>query len=112
MPAGVDARLGAVLAQRGIAQLYSHQAEAYERIAAGENIVIVTPTASGKTPLSLALAERHIRDLAASLLKRVGLAERAWRLRLPEHEHQIVRGHGEALRQGDAMRGAQGDQIV
>jgi DEAD/DEAH box helicase domain-containing protein len=49
MPSTVDARLGAVLAQRGIAQLYSHQAEAYERIAAGENIVIVTPTASGKT---------------------------------------------------------------
>jgi DEAD/DEAH box helicase domain-containing protein len=49
MPSSVDARLGAVLAQRGIAQLYSHQAEAYERIAAGENIVIVTPTASGKT---------------------------------------------------------------
>ena len=30
-------------------QLYSHQAEAYQRVAAGEHIVVTTPTASGKT---------------------------------------------------------------
>ena len=29
--------------------LYSHQAEAMTQIAAGNNVVIVTPTASGKT---------------------------------------------------------------
>ena len=33
----------------GIAQLYSHQAEAIAHLAAGKNIVVTTPTASGKT---------------------------------------------------------------
>ena len=46
---GVDARLRSALEKRGITQLYSHQAEAFEQIAAGKNVVIVTPTASGKT---------------------------------------------------------------
>jgi DEAD/DEAH box helicase domain-containing protein len=49
MPAGVDARLRAALAERGIARLYTHQADAFDRVAAGSNVVIVTPTASGKT---------------------------------------------------------------
>jgi DEAD/DEAH box helicase domain-containing protein len=49
MPAGVDPRLAAALAKRGITRLYSHQAEAFDRIQAGSNVVIVTPTASGKT---------------------------------------------------------------
>jgi DEAD/DEAH box helicase domain-containing protein len=34
---------------KGIEQLYSHQAEAANRIHCGNNVVIVTPTASGKT---------------------------------------------------------------
>ncbi len=33
----------------GISQLYSHQAEAVDRIQSGENVVVVTPTASGKS---------------------------------------------------------------
>jgi DEAD/DEAH box helicase domain-containing protein len=37
------------LAKRGIKQLYSHQAESYSSVLAGENIVVVTPTASGKS---------------------------------------------------------------
>src|ERR1022692_340446 len=49
MPAGVAARLRAALAERGIARLYTHQAEAFDRVASGRNVVIVTPTASGKT---------------------------------------------------------------
>jgi DEAD/DEAH box helicase domain-containing protein len=49
MPAGVDARLRAALAERGIARLYTHQADAFDRVASGRNVVIVTPTASGKT---------------------------------------------------------------
>jgi DEAD/DEAH box helicase domain-containing protein len=49
IPAAVDPRFRAVLERRAIARLYSHQAEAFERIQAGSNIVIVTPTASGKT---------------------------------------------------------------
>src|ERR1051326_1781590 len=49
IPAAVDARLRASPDQRGINRLYSHQAEALEHIEAGRNVVIVTPTASGKT---------------------------------------------------------------
>jgi len=49
IPAAVDARLRAALAQRGIARLYTHQAEAFGQVQAGKNVVIVTPTASGKT---------------------------------------------------------------
>ena len=37
------------LIARGITQLYSHQAESYYSVTAGENIVVVTPTASGKS---------------------------------------------------------------
>jgi DEAD/DEAH box helicase domain-containing protein len=48
-PAGLDARLTAALASRGISQLYTHQAEAIERALAGQHVVVVTPTASGKT---------------------------------------------------------------
>jgi len=36
-------------AERGIAQPYSHQAEAIHHALAGRNVVIITPTASGKT---------------------------------------------------------------
>ena len=39
----------AALAARGIEQLYTHQAEAFEHALAGRNVVIITPTASGKT---------------------------------------------------------------
>lgn len=37
------------LQKKGIYQLYSHQSQAFNLIQAGKNVVIVTPTASGKT---------------------------------------------------------------
>src|SRR3954453_18203454 len=49
IPAGVDARLRTALEKRGIARLYTHQADAFDHVAAGKHTVIVTPTASGKT---------------------------------------------------------------
>jgi DEAD/DEAH box helicase domain-containing protein len=49
IPDSVDPRLRAALERRGIRQLYCHQAEALEQIRAARNVVIVTPTASGKT---------------------------------------------------------------
>ncbi len=48
-PDALDARLIEVLAKRGIDRLYSHQREAFERVSDGDNVVVVTPTASGKT---------------------------------------------------------------
>ena len=49
MADGVDERLCEVLRQRGIEQLYTHQAAAIEHALAGRHVVITTPTASGKT---------------------------------------------------------------
>ena len=49
IPASVQPALRATLEQRGIPQLYVHQADAYQACADGKNVVIVTPTASGKT---------------------------------------------------------------
>jgi DEAD/DEAH box helicase domain-containing protein len=49
IPESVAVELCTALAQRGIADLYSHQAESFQLLASGKNVVIVTPTASGKT---------------------------------------------------------------
>ncbi|HXG25723.1 MAG TPA: DEAD/DEAH box helicase [Candidatus Binatia bacterium] len=61
-PEWLDPRIVAGLESRGITSLYSHQAEAIEAVHAGEDIVVVTPTASGKTlcyalPVLQSLAE-------------------------------------------------------
>jgi len=48
-PAALDARLRRGLEARGIEQLYTHQAEAIEHALAGRHVVVMTPTASGKT---------------------------------------------------------------
>ena len=34
---------------KGVEELYTHQAAAAQRVHAGKNVVVVTPTASGKT---------------------------------------------------------------
>lgn len=48
-PSCLDDRLKPVLAARGIHSLYSHQAHSIEATFRGEDVVVVTPTASGKT---------------------------------------------------------------
>jgi len=48
-PAWVNADLVAAYGAKGIRQLYTHQAIAAEAVHAGKNVVVVTPTASGKT---------------------------------------------------------------
>src|SRR5690606_27366035 len=48
-PDGISAHLVAALATRGIAQPYTHQADAMAHALAGRHVVVVTPTASGKT---------------------------------------------------------------
>jgi DEAD/DEAH box helicase domain-containing protein len=49
VPEGIDARLRAAYERRGVVQLYTHQAAAYQALERGSNVVVVTPTASGKT---------------------------------------------------------------
>jgi len=48
-PAGIDDRLRSAFRTRGIEQFYTHQAIAVEHALARRNVVITTPTASGKT---------------------------------------------------------------
>jgi DEAD/DEAH box helicase domain-containing protein len=49
LPPWVRSELAAAYRAKGVEQLYSHQAAAAERIREGRNVVVVTPTASGKT---------------------------------------------------------------
>ncbi len=48
-PDQLDPRLRQALAARGIERLYHHQRLAWDSVERGENTVVVTPTASGKT---------------------------------------------------------------
>ncbi len=48
-PSSLDPRIADALRARGINDLYSHQARAWELIEKGHHVVVVTPTASGKT---------------------------------------------------------------
>jgi DEAD/DEAH box helicase domain-containing protein len=69
MPDSVDPRLAAALRARGIAQLYSHQAAAVEAVARGENVVVATSTASGKSlAYTLPVLSRLAADPAARAL--------------------------------------------
>jgi len=61
-PSWLDPRIVAGLARRGIERPYVHQAEAIEAVHGGRDIVVVTPTASGKSlcyalPILQALAD-------------------------------------------------------
>ncbi len=49
LPVGIEPDIKATLEQQGIHSLYTHQVATYEHISAGENVVVVTGTASGKT---------------------------------------------------------------
>ena len=48
-PAWTNPDLKAAYASKGIRHLYTHQAAAADTVHAGKNVVVVTPTASGKT---------------------------------------------------------------
>ena len=49
LPAELHPRLVTALAERGLADLYAHQAEAFAGAARGEHLIVSTGTASGKT---------------------------------------------------------------
>lgn len=48
-PKGIDESLIKALNKKGIHKLYSHQLKSYELVQQDKNVVMVTPTASGKT---------------------------------------------------------------
>src|SRR5271167_3629740 len=49
VPGWVTSALSEAYQAKGIHELYSHQAATAELVHAGRNVVVVTPTASGKT---------------------------------------------------------------
>jgi DEAD/DEAH box helicase domain-containing protein len=49
IPAGIHPALRAYLEKTGITKLYAHQAEAYGHVTSGRDVVLTTPTASGKS---------------------------------------------------------------
>jgi DEAD/DEAH box helicase domain-containing protein len=48
-PPELSRELARALQAMGAGRLYSHQLEAYERVRAGENVIVATATASGKS---------------------------------------------------------------
>lgn len=69
IPAGIDERVRRGLAARGISELYSHQSDAWNHITAGRHVVVVTPTASGKTlTYNLPVLDRIAREADARAL--------------------------------------------
>src|SRR5438132_7253497 len=68
-PDSLDMRLGQALAARGITRLYTHQAEATSLALAGKDLVVVTPTASGKTACyNLPVLQAMLKDPEARAL--------------------------------------------
>ncbi|HEY7818321.1 MAG TPA: DEAD/DEAH box helicase, partial [Vicinamibacteria bacterium] len=62
-PEDLSDQIRDALHRRGIERLYSHQREAFEKVRAGKNVVIVTPTASGKTLCyNLPVLDRVLRE--------------------------------------------------
>ena len=70
VPGGVGRRpCGASCAHAGIERLYGHQADSYRHVRAGDNVVLVTPTASGKTlAYNLPILSHFLRDAPATAL--------------------------------------------
>lgn len=69
MPPELDQRIKAALEKRSINQLYTHQKSAYDAVMRGENVVAVTPTASGKTLCyNLPVLQKHMNHSAGRAL--------------------------------------------
>jgi len=68
-PETLHPKLAEGLGSKGIASLYTHQAEAFAAARAGEHFVVVTPTASGKTLCyNLPVLQRILEDDSARAL--------------------------------------------
>jgi len=68
-PAGMHPKLAGALQKRGIHGLYTHQAEAIDAVLRGEDVCVVTPTASGKTMCyNLPVLNRLLEDPKARAL--------------------------------------------
>jgi DEAD/DEAH box helicase domain-containing protein len=114
VPADVDPRVRDALAARGIERLYAHQAEAWEAASRGDNVIVTTGTASGKTlafnlPVLSALAADP-KHRALYLYPTKALAQDQARalaeLRVPRVRAAIYDGDTEAERRPQIRRWA------
>ena len=65
----LPARLEEALRARGLGELWAHQAAGLDRLAEGRDVLLVTPTASGKTLLyALAVLGEHLADAQSHAL--------------------------------------------
>lgn len=83
------------LEKLGIRQLFSHQSEAIEKIRAGKNVTIVTPTASGKTlTYFLPIVEKLLQesDKSALVLFPLKALEQDQKLKAA-HWQKVLKGH-------------------
>ncbi|MDR3124219.1 MAG: DEAD/DEAH box helicase, partial [Treponema sp.] len=68
-PADLDGRIARALRSRGITEIYAHQGSVWEEVHRGRNVVVVTPTASGKTLCyNLPVLQALLRDEKARAL--------------------------------------------
>jgi DEAD/DEAH box helicase domain-containing protein len=66
---GLHPAVESALQRQGINHLYSHQADAIDKLRAGHNVVVVTGTASGKTLCyNIPVVEKLIEDSSATML--------------------------------------------
>ncbi|HTQ02628.1 MAG TPA: DEAD/DEAH box helicase [Polyangiaceae bacterium] len=69
LPADLVPGLASALSARGVTELYSHQREAIDAARAGRNVVVATPTASGKSLcFNVPVIDALARDPAATAL--------------------------------------------
>src|SRR5205823_6296977 len=114
LPPELDPRVRDALAARGLDSLYAHQALAWEAAARGENVIVTTGTASGKTlafnlPVLDALA-REPKTRALYLYPTKALAQDQARsvtaLRVPGVRPAIYDGDTETERRWQIRRSA------
>ena len=114
LPNGLHPKVREALATQGIDSLYAHQAEAWEAAARGENLIVTTGTASGKTlafnlPVLDALA-REPKQRALYLYPTKALAQDQLRslgsFRLPRLRAAIYDGDTEAERRWQVRKWA------
>ncbi|HET7768429.1 MAG TPA: DEAD/DEAH box helicase, partial [Chloroflexota bacterium] len=69
LPEDLHPALAEVLSKRGLERLYTHQREVFDHVRAGRDVVVVTPTASGKTLCyNLPVLDRILKDPDARAL--------------------------------------------